>query len=71
MSRSSGVRNMVVEFSPHNQNFILTIVKNTKSVTLFCGYGPPTDFLVYIQKNRKIYSQYCLIIIENVLEISL
>jgi hypothetical protein len=50
MSPSSGVRNMAVEFFPHNKSYILMTVKNTKRVTLFCGYGygPSTDDLVYI-----------------------
>jgi len=39
---------MAVDVSSHNQNYILTILKNTQRVTLFCGYGPPTDVLVHI-----------------------
>jgi hypothetical protein len=50
VSASSGVRNMAVECLLHNQNFILTIVKNTQPVTLFCGNDPRTDTLVYTEK---------------------
>jgi len=53
MPISFRVRNMDLVFSPHNQNFILTILNNTKHVTLFCSSELSTDILVYIQKNRK------------------
>jgi len=44
---------MDLDFSPHNQNFILAIVNNTKHVKLFCSSVLSTDILVHIQKNRK------------------
>jgi hypothetical protein len=47
MSPSSGARNRAVEVSTNNQNFILTIAKNTQLVTFFCGYATLKKYLVH------------------------
>ena len=62
---STSLRNILLEISPHIQNFILKTVKNTKRTILFCGYGPTAEVLLCFQKNCKNYSLDCPILCKN------